>query len=141
MCPVATKWQNCNIVSPENPKLYLWINEHLETESFTAWHQGLVGEFVAPIWDHFQLIMLLYLYIIFACVLRLHHGQLMRLPEEQQLLVQEAHLLLGALAVAYLKDKRDKQWQQKKKDKAAITLQIKPAWNTATGSIRSTLLQ
>lgn len=33
----------------------------------------------------------------------------MRLPEEQQLLVQEAHLLLGALAVAYLKDKRDKQ--------------------------------
>lgn len=88
----------------------------------------------------FQLIMLPYLCIIFACVLWLHHGQLMRLPEEQQLLVQEAHLLLGALAVAYLKDKRDKQWQQKK-DKAAITLQIKPVWNTATGSIRSTLLQ
>lgn len=28
----------------------------------------------------------------------------MCLPEEQQLLVQEAHLLLGALAVAQLKD-------------------------------------
>lgn len=31
----------------------------------------------------------------------------MCLPEEQQLLVQEAHLLLGALAVAQLKDKHE----------------------------------
>lgn len=37
-------------------------------------------------------------------MLQLLRGQLMRLPKEQQLLVQEAHLLLGALAVAQLKD-------------------------------------
>lgn len=30
----------------------------------------------------------------------------MRLPQEQQLLVQEAHLLLRALTVAQLKEKR-----------------------------------
>lgn len=35
-------------------------------------------------------------------MLQLLRGQLMRLPKEQQLLVQEAHLLLGALAVAQL---------------------------------------
>lgn len=50
-----------------------------------------------------------YLCVIGACVVQLLHGQLMCLPEEQQLLVQEAHLLLGALAVAQLKDTRDKQ--------------------------------
>lgn len=42
-------------------------------------------------------------------MVQLLHGQLMCLPEEQQLLVQEAHLLLGALTVAELKDTRDKQ--------------------------------
>lgn len=48
-----------------------------------------------------------YLGVIAAGVLQLLRGQLMRLPEEQQLLVQEAHLLLGAFAVAQLKDTRD----------------------------------
>lgn len=42
-------------------------------------------------------------------MLQLLRGQLMCLPKEQQLLVQEAHLLLGALAVAQLKDTRDAQ--------------------------------
>lgn len=50
-----------------------------------------------------------YLCIIGACVVQLLHGQLMGLPEEQQLLVQEAHLLLGALAVAQLKDAHRRQ--------------------------------
>ena len=50
-----------------------------------------------------------YLRVIGACVVQLLHGQLMCLPEEQQPLVQEAHLLLGALTVAQLKDTRDKQ--------------------------------
>lgn len=43
-----------------------------------------------------------HLCVITAGVLQLLRGQLMRLPKEQQLLVQEAHLLLGALAVAQL---------------------------------------
>jgi len=47
--------------------------------------------------------------IVDACVRQLLHGQLVRLPEEQQLLVQEAHLLLGALAVAQLKDRREEK--------------------------------
>lgn len=50
----------------------------------------------------------------------------MCLPEEQQLLVQEAHLLLGALAVAQLKDTRDKQWRQRAQQR--LSKKIKPVW-------------
>lgn len=56
-----------------------------------------------------------YLCVSGSCVFQLLHRQLMRLPEEQQLLVQEAHLLLGALAAAQLKDERDKRRRRRTK--------------------------